>query len=145
MGRPRKFDSEAVLNVALRHFWSSGYTAAKLDDICQEAGITKPSLYNAFGDKSNLYTAALGYYEKAFQARVMQALNAAGTAEEALEQYFDQTASILADPAFPNGCLRVKTLSECATSHPELIKVACTQRDASINALVAVLVIRLLW
>lgn len=139
MGRPRKFDADAVLTVALRHFWSSGYAAAKIDDICRDAGITKPSLYNAFGDKDALYTAALGHYEKTFQTRVLQALNSANTAEEAIEQYFSQTAAILSDPTFPKGCLRVKTLSECATSHPKLVKVAHTQREASICALVEML------
>lgn len=140
MGRPRKFDLNQVLDIALRHFWAEGYSAARLDDICQEAGITKPSLYNAFGDKSALYKAALNHYEAMFQHRVMMTLDSATSVEEAIQQYFYETVSILTDPNLPNGCLRVKTLAECSATHPELAKVACQQRNRSLSALAVMLV-----
>ncbi|MEO1401508.1 MAG: TetR/AcrR family transcriptional regulator [Cyanobacteria bacterium J06635_1] len=140
MGRPRKFDSNQVLDIALKHFWTEGYTAVRLDDICHEAGITKPSLYNAFGDKNALYEATLKRYEALFQARVMAALASATSAEDAIKQYLYETVSILTDPALPKGCLRVKTLAECATTHPELVRVACQQRDRSLKAVAAMLI-----
>ncbi|MEM8809888.1 MAG: TetR/AcrR family transcriptional regulator [Cyanobacteria bacterium P01_G01_bin.38] len=140
MGRPRKFDSNQVLDIALKRFWTEGYTAVRLDDICHEAGITKPSLYNAFGDKNALYEATLKHYEALFQARVMAALASATNAEDAIKQYFDTTVSILTDPDLPKGCLRVKTLAECATTHPKLVEVACQQRDRSLKAVAAMLI-----
>lgn len=140
MGRPRKFDEDRVLDIALHHFWTEGYTAVRLDDICHEAGITKPSLYNAFGDKSALYQATLKHYEAIFQSRVMDALASATSAEETISRYFGETVAILMDPDLPSGCLRVKTLAECATAHPELVEIACQQRTHSLKALTKMLV-----
>jgi TetR/AcrR family transcriptional repressor of nem operon len=43
-------------------FWSKGFEATSIRDLTQEMGITAASLYNAFGDKQNLYRRALCHY-----------------------------------------------------------------------------------
>jgi AcrR family transcriptional regulator len=49
----------AILQAALNEFSSAGYDGARIDRIAAEAGVSKPLLYDYFGDKEELYAAAL--------------------------------------------------------------------------------------
>ena len=62
-GRPREFCTEQALASALRVFWSKGYEGASMADLTEAMGITKPSLYAAFGNKEALFHKALDLYE----------------------------------------------------------------------------------
>ena len=115
----------------MRHFWNEGYAAARLDDICDQAGLSKPSLYAAFGDKDALYEQALDRYAEVFRGRVIAALSKATTPSEVAERYFKAVAGILTDRRLPLGCLRVNTSSECAEARPSLAKVAQDQRNGT--------------
>ncbi|MCA9672730.1 MAG: TetR/AcrR family transcriptional regulator [Myxococcales bacterium] len=71
-GRPRKYDPEIALDAALTLFWTRGYAATTLDALSEATGMQRPSLYAAFGDKSELFAQALGR----FQQRMSQTLGA---------------------------------------------------------------------
>jgi AcrR family transcriptional regulator len=62
MARPREFDEGAVLDAAVLCFWKQGYEATSVRDLVEHTGITAASLYNAFGDKRELYEKALKHY-----------------------------------------------------------------------------------
>jgi TetR/AcrR family transcriptional repressor of nem operon len=62
MARPREFDVDAALERAMQVFWSKGYDAASLDDLCTATGLSRSSLYAAFGDKRNLLFQSLSRY-----------------------------------------------------------------------------------
>lgn len=49
----------AILQAALREFSDVGYDGARVDRIARAAGVSKPLLYDYFGDKDGLYAAAL--------------------------------------------------------------------------------------
>jgi AcrR family transcriptional regulator len=49
----------AILQAALNEFSAGGYDGARIDRIALEAGVSKPLLYDYFGDKEELYAAAL--------------------------------------------------------------------------------------
>ena len=53
-GRPRQFDPERVLENVRAVFIAKGYAGASLDDLAAAAGLNRPSLYGAFGDKEQL-------------------------------------------------------------------------------------------
>ncbi|OYX10186.1 MAG: TetR family transcriptional regulator [Sphingomonadales bacterium 32-68-7] len=84
-GRPREFDTEEALASALRVFWSKGYEGASMADLTEAMGITKPSLYAAFGNKEALFAKALDLYEREKLAYVSKALDAP-TAKEVAEK-----------------------------------------------------------
>ncbi|MFD2264729.1 TetR/AcrR family transcriptional regulator [Lacibacterium aquatile] len=65
MGRPRAFDEEKVLDAALCVFWRKGYEGASYADLTEAAGVERPALYSAFGNKEALFRLALvRYYER---------------------------------------------------------------------------------
>ena len=62
MGRPREFDTDAALDKAMRLFWMKSYEGTSVADLTGTLGISRPSLYAAFGDKQSLFRAALERY-----------------------------------------------------------------------------------
>ena len=61
-GRPRKFDTDTVLDQVRDTFWRYGYAGTSMDQLAAATGLHKPSLYGAFGDKKQLFLAALDNY-----------------------------------------------------------------------------------
>ena len=45
-------------------FWSKGYEGASLTELTAAMGITRPSLYAAYGDKEALFRKAMDLYER---------------------------------------------------------------------------------
>ena len=50
---------EQTLAVAHHLFAARGFAAVTMDDIATEVGVTKPLLYNYFGNKERLYIACM--------------------------------------------------------------------------------------
>jgi AcrR family transcriptional regulator len=64
MGRHREFDVEKALDAAMCVFWRKGYEGASYADLTQAAGVERPALYSAFGNKEALFKKVLTrYYE----------------------------------------------------------------------------------
>lgn len=64
MARPREFDVDMALDRAMHTFWSKGFEATSLDELCEATGLGRSSLYAAFGSKRGLYFNALERYER---------------------------------------------------------------------------------
>src|SRR5437588_7813778 len=54
---PRPERERQMLQVAGRSFAARGFHAVSMDEIAEQAGISKPMLYHYFGSKEGLYTA----------------------------------------------------------------------------------------
>lgn len=54
MGRPREFDTDAALDQCMHLFCRQGYEGTSLDDLSEATGLTRASIYNAFGSKKGL-------------------------------------------------------------------------------------------
>ena len=70
MARPRAFDESDVIDRAMRQFWSYGYEATSVDDLCAATGLNRSSLYRTFGSKRELLDTALTAYERASLQRI---------------------------------------------------------------------------
>ncbi len=62
VGRPRGFDEGQALEAAMQIFWRKGFECTSMTDLCQCTGLYKGSLYQAFGDKRQLFMRALQHY-----------------------------------------------------------------------------------
>ena len=74
MGRHREFDVEKVLDAALCVFWRKGYEGASYADLTEAAGVERPALYSAFGNKEALFRQALARYEERYLGYLPEAL-----------------------------------------------------------------------
>jgi AcrR family transcriptional regulator len=111
-GRPREFCVDAALAQALRVFWEKGYDGTSLNDLTEAMGITRPSLYAAFGNKESLFRKALDLYETEKLAYIRQAMDqptARGVAEVMLRGSVDNVTS----SNEPHGCMGVITSVAC--------------------------------
>ncbi len=131
-GRPREFCTDRALAAALGVFWSKGYNGASMAELTDAMGITKPSLYAAFGNKEALFHKALDLYEAeklAYMRKALQQPTARGVAEHILRGAIDaQTGS-----HDPRGCLGVISMNACG-AEAESIKADVLQRRASSQA-----------
>lgn len=104
-GRPRKFDTDDVLDIVIDVFWELGFEASDTETLARRTGLTKPSLYNAFGSKEDLFVAAIHRYRQTRSKSSVEALLKAKTPQEGIRDYYLQFAENIAGPGHPRGCL----------------------------------------
>jgi AcrR family transcriptional regulator len=106
MGRPREFDTEEALDRALSVFWHRGYAGTSLSDLTDALGITRPSLYAAFGSKEDLFRKVLDRYQDG-PANFIEKAMLAPTASAVFERLLRGAAKFHGDNRNPPGCLVV--------------------------------------
>jgi AcrR family transcriptional regulator len=131
-GRPREFCTDQALAAALGVFWSKGYEGASMADLTAAMGITKPSLYAAFGNKESLFHKALDLYETEKLEYTREALKQP-TARAVAEHIMRGALAAQMSSCDPKGCLGVISASACG-AEAESIKAHVIQRRASSQA-----------
>ena len=134
-GRPREFCVDKVLGHALTGFWRHGYEGASMAELTAAMGITKPSLYAAFGNKEQLFRQALDLYEReklAFMGAALDAPTARGVAERLLRGALAMQSS----KDDPKGCLAVLGSTACGNEAAGVKAEVAARRASSQAALV---------
>lgn len=93
-GRPLSFDRGAALDRVLPVFWRKGFDGASLDELAAAAGLNRPNLAAAFGDKRGLYLATLERFMSKFVDEAGRILDQPGSLRNCLDQFFDFAATI---------------------------------------------------
>jgi AcrR family transcriptional regulator len=133
-GRPREFDVDDALAAALRVFWTKGYEGASLTDLTDAMGITRPSLYAAFGNKESLFRKALDLYERVKLAYVGEALKAP-TSREVAERLLRGSLEMQTRELEPRGCMRVIGSVSCGPEAESIREDLMARRKSSQRAL----------
>jgi AcrR family transcriptional regulator len=133
-GRPREFCTDAALAAALRVFWSKGYEGASMADLTEAMGITKPSLYAAFGNKEALFRKALDLYEREKLAYMSEALDAP-TAREVASRLLHGALASQTGRGEPHGCLGVISSVACGVEAESIRQEVIARRASSQRAL----------
>lgn len=129
-GRPRGFDKEQALEIALQLFWRHGYDGVSISKLCFEMGINVPSLYSAFGNKESLYYQSVELYSKrngvfyhhAFALpKAIDVARAILLAEVALVTGYDT----------PDGCLMVQGALVTSPENEKLVKFMANLRHTA--------------
>ncbi len=126
-GRPREFDAEMALDKALHVFWERGYEGTSLTDLTEAMGISRPSLYAAFGNKEELFRRALDRYAEKGPGSVHAEALAEPTARKVVEHLLRSVASSVTDPCHPAGCLAVQGALTCSSA-ADSVKQELTKR-----------------
>ena len=123
-GRPREFITEEVLERVREVFWAKGFAGASLDDLAQAAGLNRPSLYAAFGDKEDLYIATLKFYGTRSIALMDEIMARDEPIEQRVGRVYKAAIDMYTAPPHRPGCLIVSTAAVESPTHPEIGKVA---------------------
>ncbi|MFB7941179.1 TetR/AcrR family transcriptional regulator [Streptomyces sp. NPDC056049] len=116
MGRPKQFDPDVAVERAMSVFWRKGYAATTPQDLVDEIGIGKGSLYNTFGSKHALFERALARYRDSQAAWLEALLDHPGSAKDRLRGALEALIHLdLGDPD-RRGCMAVNTAAELAGS-----------------------------
>jgi AcrR family transcriptional regulator len=133
VGRPREFDVEEALASALKVFWRKGYDGASLTDLTEAMGVTRPSLYCAFGNKEALFKKALDLYEREKLAFIDQAL-AAPTGREAVETFLTNACDLYAENPDTPGCMSVNSVLSCQGVASESVRQELVDRGLDVQS-----------
>ena len=130
MARPRKRSPEESLELCLQEFWRRCYEATSIADLCEALEVGPSSLYNAFGNKEQIYRQALEQYTERNSSFMKEALAIDDTAlalctvlERAVEAYLDASC--------PGGC----AVLAASTQEVELNAFLKRQRGRTLSAL----------
>lgn len=104
-GRPRTFDREQVLKIAMMRFWVDGPTTVSVNDICIQAGVSKPSLYHEFGNEDGLKQAALVTYRDMVLSQVTDRLRPDQPFAKGVDALIAYLMLDRAELGLPLGCL----------------------------------------
>jgi len=116
-----------LLEAALRVIREKGYTATRVEDICEAAGLTKGSFFHHFESKADLALAAAGYWsERTGDLFRTASYHLPSDPRERLLAYVDFRKELLHGEVPEFTCLVGTMVQEVYDTHPA-IREACEQ------------------
>jgi len=101
-------------------FWRKGYEATSLVDLTERTGLNKASLYRVFGDKHQLFKAALKNYADMEFREVKAVISETATPLENIRAVVDK---ITQDSAHEKGCMMINSLVELGPHDAEVAQM----------------------
>lgn len=112
MARQKSFDPDDALDKAMRLFWRRGYHATSIQDLVEATGINRASLYGTFGDKEQLFLAAIERYLAVVNRKRLAKLRANPSPRSALIAYFEDLIAFATGEGRELGCLLTNSAVE---------------------------------
>ena len=119
-GRPRQYDREQVLASVLSLFSEKGYSATSLDEISEAMNMSRPSIYNAFGDKESIYLHAMDSFRKQMRRAVGKYLDSEYDLETALVNTYLSAIKVYFSSQPAQGCFIFCTAPAEVINQPEI-------------------------
>ncbi|MGW6279005.1 TetR/AcrR family transcriptional regulator [Kribbella sp. NPDC055071] len=132
MADVKHFDEAAALVAVERLFWRRGIASTGIQDIVAATGLSRSSLYNAFGGKDELYAAALRRYLDERSRPMFDRLVADGRGLAAITTFFDRLLRLRCAGEFAGwGCL---VSNANADNPPEAVQALLAEHHAALKA-----------
>ncbi|MFI9284590.1 TetR/AcrR family transcriptional regulator [Streptomyces werraensis] len=115
-----------IVDAAEELFYERGITAVGVDLIAEHSGVTKRTLYNRFGSKDGLVAAYLAERDRRWRSEVRAAVDAGGSAAEAVTAPFEALRSWTS--RYTRGCAFLNALAELPDPRHPGHRVAAEQK-----------------
>ena len=125
MGRTKGFERTEVLDRAIHVFRTKGYEAASIQDLVSAMGINRFSIYDAFGDKRQLFLESLDQYQVQRRTQTAELFMEPGPRLPLLRRYLENIIDFNRTDQ-PNVCLIVNSAIELAKGDEEIAERART-------------------
>jgi TetR/AcrR family transcriptional repressor of nem operon len=128
MSRTKLFDETAVLNKAVDLFWCKGFNGTSAQDLVDNLGISRSSIYATYGDKRTLFLKALEQYQAITAKPLIQIIQSSGNIKETIVRMFEAAVKEALHDPLSRGCLIVNTTIELAPHDPEIARIISKNR-----------------
>ena len=105
-------------------FWSKGFESTSVQDLVDETGLNRASMYASFGDKKALFLRVLDHYSQKISAKRFADLREIEDGRKAIEKTFRDAAKNGCTEGRHKGCLIVNSGMELAPHDPETAAIA---------------------
>jgi len=123
---------QTIIETASRLFYTHGYNLTGINQIIEEAGIAKATLYNHFRSKEDICIAYLEYKDTAFFEQLRIFLEAYPKGRERIMGLFDFLSRFYQGDDF-NGCWCLNTVSEIPKDNTNIRQVIMAGKDVLID------------
>lgn len=134
MVRQREFDVEEALDAAMQIFWEKGFEATSLSDLTSRMGIQRPSIYSTFGDKKELFEAALRKYTRTHASNVRAKFQNNLSVKEGFCIIFEGVVAEKYSESYNRGCFCINTMVELAP-HDEKFEILTREHQMYLSAI----------
>jgi AcrR family transcriptional regulator len=104
-GRPRSFQQEELIEKVMRIFWERGYEGVSMDLLCKLTKLSKPSFYNIFASKEELFLTCLQSYHQTYALPLVEKLLLNSDPINGYRAMLESASHRFQDPDLPAGCL----------------------------------------
>jgi len=117
--RPKTFDQTQALEAAMLQFWESGFEGSSMQNLVERMGISRQSLYDTYGNKRELFEAALKKYrDEIIEPKLEELMETSRSPSELIRRHLEWIAN--GTEQMPIGCLVVRTATEISVDDSEI-------------------------
>jgi TetR/AcrR family transcriptional repressor of nem operon len=120
MPRLKAFDEDRAIDSAVDCFWARGYEATSVRDLAEAMGIGGASLYNAYGDKRELFIRSLERYANRSMRERVARIEARFEPKQAIGAFLAEIIDRSVKDPDCKGCLLVNSALDVAPHDPEI-------------------------
>ena len=135
MARTKNFDETAVLDKAVDIFRRQGFKGTSPEELVTHLGISRSSLYNAYGDKRGLFIKSLDRYQELTSKALNDIADGAEDAFEGIKGIFDMTVHNLFEDKMPKGCFLVNSIVEFGADDADTVAIVKKSMDTNREAM----------
>ncbi|OUS17738.1 hypothetical protein A9Q97_01460 [Rhodospirillales bacterium 47_12_T64] len=112
LGRPREFDVNIALNAAMEVFWTQGYESTSLQNLLNATHLSKSSLYKVFGNKQQLFEAAIERYSETLYKKMQTDIETAPSGLTFIKNTLHCIVREAEGTEVPRGCFISNSINE---------------------------------
>ncbi len=114
--------NEDIVERAMHLFWRRGYKKTSVEDLIQDAGVNRFSLYETFGGKHGLYLKALDKYRDDVFLKRMDQIDHYENGLVGIKEYFESLEQFLIDCEGNFTCLMMNSQIELVPKDKKVAK-----------------------
>ncbi len=123
MSRKKQFAVDDAKQKAMQTFWSQGYRGTSLQDLVENMGINRASLYDTFGDKYALFIETLHNYNDTYAKPFFTRIRKTNSPRQAIIALFDEICDGVSKGEEQNGCYIVNTALEMSPHDKKVARI----------------------
>jgi len=123
MPRVKLFDENEVLEKAMNLFWKQGFSATSIQDLVNNLGINRASIYDTFGDKEKLFLKAFEKYRKTNTEGISRFFDSQDNVKEGFKKLFEMAIEESVSDKEKKGCFVVNTTTELIPGDENIFKI----------------------